>query len=59
MKRPGRPPLDGCDRSIEVSVSLPVKQLAAAEAQADKYRVTVQDWIRLLVKANTHRIKPE
>jgi hypothetical protein len=59
MKRPGRPPLDGCNRSVEVSLSLPSKQLAAAEAQAKEYRMTVQSWLRQLVKDATPRIKPE
>jgi hypothetical protein len=50
---PGRPPLDPWDPSVRVSVSLPSKQLAAAEAQAKEYRQTVQDWIRQLVKEHS------
>jgi hypothetical protein len=54
---PGRPPLDPSDPSVQLSVSFPSKQLAAAEAQAKEYRQTVQDWIRELVKANAPQLK--
>jgi hypothetical protein len=51
MKRPaGRPPLDQADRSVQVSFSLPSKQLEAVSEQAKQDRVTVQDWLRRLVR---------
>lgn len=48
-----RPPIDPHDPSVPVYVSLPSKQLAAAKAQADHYRMTVQDWLRKMVKEQT------
>jgi hypothetical protein len=47
---PGRPPLDDNDPSVPLSVSLPSKQLAAAEAHAKQERLTVQDWIRRVLR---------
>jgi hypothetical protein len=47
---PGRPPLDANDPSVPVSVSLPSKQLAAVSARADRDRMTVQDWIRQVLR---------
>jgi hypothetical protein len=53
MAKPGRPRIDPDDDSIELSISLPSKQLAAAETQAKEYRQTVHDWIRQLVKEHS------
>jgi len=49
-KRAGRPALDASDPSVPLTVSFPSKQLAAAEASAERDRVTVQDWIRTVVR---------
>ncbi len=51
MKRtPGRPPLDDDDRSVPVTFSLPSKQLAVVSEHAKHDRLTVQDWIRRVVR---------
>ena len=50
VRPPGRPPLDPHDPSVPVTVSLPSKQLKAAQQQADQERVSVQDWIRRVLR---------
>jgi hypothetical protein len=50
MKRPGRPPLDQDDRSVPVTFSLPSRQLAVVSKHAKHDRLTVQDWIRRVVR---------
>jgi hypothetical protein len=50
VSKPGRPPLDAHDRSIELSVSMPSKQLATVSDRAKQDRMTVQDWIRRAVR---------
>ena len=49
-KRYGRPPLDKADPSVQVSFSLPSKELAAVSERARQDRVTVQDWLRRVVR---------
>jgi len=57
MKRErGRPPLDADDPSVPVSVSLPSKQLAACEQSAKHDRLTVQEWIRRVLR---HASEPD
>lgn len=51
MKRPpGRPPLDEEDPSVPLSLSLPAKQLRACEDSAKHDRLTVQEWIRRVLR---------
>jgi len=56
---PGRPPLDKDDPSVPVSVSFPSKQLRLAEADARRERITVQEWIRRVMRRASTPIKPE
>jgi len=56
VKRPGRPPLAANDRSVPVTFSLPSKQLAAVSEHAKQDRVTVQDWLRRVVRDATGEI---
>ena len=52
MKRtPGRPPLDDDDPSVPLSLSLPSQQLAACEDKAKADRLTVQEWIRRVLRS--------
>lgn len=55
-KRFGRPPLDKADPSVQVSFSLPSKELAAVSERAKQDRVTVQDWLRRVVRDATDEI---
>lgn len=55
--KPGRPPLDKDDPSVPVSVSFPSKQLAAVEADARRERITVQEWIRRVLRQPDDPIK--
>jgi predicted DNA binding CopG/RHH family protein len=51
MKRqPGRPPLDVNDPSVPLTVSMPSKQLAAVSQKAEQDRVSVQAWIRRVLR---------
>jgi hypothetical protein len=51
MKRtPGRPPLDEDDPSVPLSISIPAKQLRACEDSAKHDRLTVQEWIRRVLR---------
>jgi len=49
-KRYGRPPLNTADPSVQVSFSLPSKELAAVSERARQDRATVQDWLRRVVR---------
>jgi hypothetical protein len=46
MKRPGRPPLDAEDPSVDVHLRLPAKQYDEAFERAQRERVTVPELIR-------------
>lgn len=50
VKRPGRPRIDEDDTSIPLTVSLPSKQLRAAEQKAVEDRMKVHDWIRRVIR---------
>jgi hypothetical protein len=46
MKRPGRPPLDATDRSVQLCVTLPSKQYDDYARQAQREDVSVPEIIR-------------
>jgi hypothetical protein len=54
-RSPGRPSLDGTDRSVPLNVSLSAKQLADVTDHAKHDRMTVQDWIRKVLRHATDR----
>lgn len=49
MTRPGRPPLDPDDPSVQVSLRLPSKQFDATQKRADEARMTIAEWIRKML----------
>jgi hypothetical protein len=56
MKRPGRPPLDEHDASVQVCVTLPAKTYDALYAQAKQERLrTVPELIRRRLHLDTQR----
>jgi hypothetical protein len=46
-RRPGRPPLDRDDPSVQMSLRLPARQYEALCRAATVYRTTVPDLVRL------------
>jgi hypothetical protein len=50
-RRPGRPPLDDVDPSVQCSLRLPAKQYDALYRAASRDRVTVPEYIRTTLSA--------
>jgi len=48
--KPGRPPLDKNDASVPLQLSMPSKELAACSEKAKDDRLTVQEWIRRVLR---------
>jgi predicted DNA binding CopG/RHH family protein len=48
--RRGRPALNDTDPSVPVTFSLPSKELTAVKEHAKHDRLTVQDWIRRVLR---------
>ncbi len=48
-KRRGRPPVDGTERSVPVTLSLGRKRLAELRMEAHTRRLTLSDWMRRLL----------
>lgn len=49
-KKRGRPAIDPDDPSVPFQLSLPSKELAAVKEQAERDRVTPQEFIRRLLR---------
>jgi predicted DNA binding CopG/RHH family protein len=52
-RRPGRPPVAQDDPSVPLTVSVPSKQLAAYKADAQQHHLTIQNWIRRVLRDAT------
>jgi hypothetical protein len=60
MKRPpGRPPLDLDDPSVKLTLTLPSKQLDNLCVQAKRERLTLAEYMRVLVKAGVLKNTPK
>ena len=52
-RRPGRPPLDRTDRSVEMCLTIPSKKYDDLYARAKAERVTVPEVIRRVLREST------
>ena len=50
MKPRGRPKLAAEDTSVQFNVRLPSKQFDDVQRQADEGRMTMADWVRLMLE---------
>lgn len=49
-RRPGRPRLDPEDDSVQYSVRLSIKQFDQTQREAKDARMTMAEWVRLLLE---------
>ena len=54
-RRPGRPPLDPSDPSVQLSFRLTTKQYDLAYTRAAAARLTLAEYLRAAVAADTRR----
>ena len=50
MNKPGRPPLDAADSTVQVNIKMPSKQLIDLCARAHRERRTLPDLLRALLR---------
>lgn len=56
MKRPGRPPLDANDESVQVGVSLPAKRFDELCDIARRQDVSIPEVIRRILYGNAYTV---